>query len=58
MSSLVARALDSDLWFSFKNTPIAIIAAVVAFLLIAGAFLAPVIAPHTPFDLATLNLND
>ena len=58
MSSLVARALDSDLWFSFKNTPVAMVAAVLAFLLIAGSFLAPVIAPHTPFNLATLDLND
>lgn len=58
MNSLVARALDSDLWFSFKNTPVAMVAAVLAFLLIAGSFLAPVIAPHTPFNLATLDLND
>ena len=52
------RFLDSDLWWSFKNTPVAMAASVVALLLIVGALGAPVLAPHQPFDLATLSLND
>jgi peptide/nickel transport system permease protein len=58
MSGLAARAFDSDVWFSFKNNPVAIVAAIVALVLITGALFAPVFAPHRPFDLATLELND
>jgi peptide/nickel transport system permease protein len=58
MSSLTARWLDSDVWFSFKNNPVAIVAAIVAVVLITGALFAPVFSPHRPFDLATLELND
>jgi peptide/nickel transport system permease protein len=58
MTSLAARVFDSDVWFSFKNNPIAIVAAIVAFVLIVGALFAPVFSPHRPFDLATLELND
>ncbi len=54
----IARALDSDLFWSFKRSPITIGAALVAFVLIAGALFAPWLAPHNPFDLASLNLMD
>ena len=50
--------LDSDLVYSFRTNPVAIIAAIVALLLICGALFAPWVAPHRPFDLATLSLND
>ncbi len=58
MSGAVARFLDGDVWHSFKHSPIAILAAAVAAILIVGAVLAPWIAPHKPFDLASLSLND
>jgi peptide/nickel transport system permease protein len=54
----VARALDSDLWHSFKRSPVTVVSAVVALVCILGAVLAPWIAPHSPFDLASLNLID
>jgi len=54
----VARFLDSDLWYSFSHSPLTVVSAMVALLLIGGAVLAPVLAPHNPFDLATLNLMD
>jgi peptide/nickel transport system permease protein len=54
----IARALDSDLFWSFRRSPITIGAALVAFVLIAGALFAPWLAPHNPFDLASLNLMD
>ena len=50
--------LDGDLVYSFKTNPVAIVAAIVALLLILGAVFAPWVAPHRPFDLATLSLND
>ena len=56
--SLLARFFDSDLWWSYRHTPVAIAASLVTFVLFIGAFGAPVLAPHQPFDLATLSLND
>ena len=56
--SLVSRALDSDLWHSFSRSPVTVVSAVVALACILGAALAPWIAPHNPFDLASLNLID
>jgi peptide/nickel transport system permease protein len=52
------RAADSDIWWSFKSSPMTVVAAVATFLIIAVAFLSPVLAPHTPFDPATLSLSD
>ncbi|MBP8306533.1 MAG: ABC transporter permease [Burkholderiaceae bacterium] len=58
MSGAVARFLDGDLWYSFKQSPVAMAASLVAAIMIAGAILAPWVAPHQPFDLASLSLND
>ncbi len=52
------RFLDGDLFHSFRNTPVAIVAAIVAAIMIFGAIFANLIAPHTPFDLATLSLDN
>jgi peptide/nickel transport system permease protein len=54
----LARLLDSDIWFSFRTSPMAILAAVIALLCTICAVFAPWISPHNPFDLATLNLSD
>jgi len=53
-----ARFLDSDVWHSFRSSPMAMLAAGVALLCIFCAMFAPLIAPHNPFDLATLELSD
>ena len=55
---LLARLLDSDVWFSFRTSPMAILAAVIALLCTFCAVFAPWVSPHNPFDLATLNLSD
>ncbi|KPF68714.1 ABC transporter permease [beta proteobacterium AAP99] len=52
------RAWDSDLAYSFRHSPVAMIAAAVAIIMILGAVFAPWLAPHNPFDLATVDLND
>jgi peptide/nickel transport system permease protein len=52
------RFLDSDLWFSFTHSPTAIIAALIAVVCVTCAVFANWIAPHNPFDLATLDLID
>jgi len=52
------RTIGSDLLWSFRHAPVAIGAAAVAATMIAAAGLAPWIAPHDPFDLASLSLLD
>ena len=49
-------ALDSDLAFAFKRSPVAMTATTIFALLAIAAVLAPLIAPYNPFDPATLNL--
>ena len=54
----LARAWDSDLAYSFRHTPVAVAAAGLTLLCVGGALFAPWIAPHNPFDLASINLLD
>src|SRR5207342_2112438 len=42
----------------FRHSPVAMVSAAIVALCFAGAFLAPWIAPHNPFDLRTLSLQD
>jgi peptide/nickel transport system permease protein len=53
-----SRWLDSDVGYSFKTSPMAIVAALVAFICIFCAVFAGFTAPHSPFDLTTLELSD
>ena len=54
----MTRFFDSDIWWSFKRSPVTMIAAVFAVLCILGAVLAPLLAPHNPYDLAQISLLD
>ncbi|WP_237072792.1 ABC transporter permease [Pseudaestuariivita rosea] len=47
---------NSDLVYSFRRSPVAIISTLVTVILVLTAILAPLIAPHNPFDPSTLNL--
>ncbi len=58
MSSLLARWLDSDVGYSFRTSPMAIGAALIAFVCVFCAVFAGWVSPHNPFDLTTLNLSD
>jgi peptide/nickel transport system permease protein len=58
MLSWLRRIANGDILFSFRSSPVAIVAAVVACVLLIGAVFAPWLAPHRPFDLATLDLNE
>jgi len=53
-----AAAWNSDIGYSFRHSPVAIISAIVLFVCLAAALFAPWIAPHNPFDLKTLELGD
>lgn len=57
-ASALKRFFDGDVWYSFRRSPVAIGAAVVALVCLVCALLADRIAPHNPFDLATLELMD
>jgi peptide/nickel transport system permease protein len=57
-TTAIARFLDGDVWYSFRTSPVAMGAALVAFVCIFCALFAEVVAPHDPFDLATLELAD
>jgi peptide/nickel transport system permease protein len=53
-----ARFLDSDLWYSFRHSSTALVATIIALVCIVCALFANWIAPHNPFDLATIDLAD
>jgi peptide/nickel transport system permease protein len=48
---------NNDLAYSFRQSPVAIAAAVLTVICVGGALLAPWLAPHNPFDAASLDLN-
>jgi peptide/nickel transport system permease protein len=54
----VSAAWDSDVGYSFRHSPVAIVSAIVLVVCLGAALFAPWIAPHNPFDLKTLNLLD
>jgi len=54
----VARLLDSDIFYSFRRRPGVIVSAIIVFSFVVAALFAHWVAPHNPFDLATLNLLD
>jgi peptide/nickel transport system permease protein len=56
--SRLAAAWDSDLFHSFRRSRIVVIAALLTVLLAGAALLAPLIAPHDPYDLKSLSLLD
>ncbi|MBE9545678.1 MAG: ABC transporter permease [Proteobacteria bacterium] len=58
LSSGVKRFFDSDIFYSFRQSPTTIAAAAITLLIITGAVFAPWIAPQDPFDMASLDLLD
>src|SRR5262245_8526526 len=56
--SRLGQVWDSDLGYSLRSSPSVMLALAVLLVLVFGAAAAPIIAPHTPFDPATLNLMD
>lgn len=58
MQAALRRFFDGDVWYSFRTSPVAIVAAAIAFVCIFCALFADWVAPHNPFDLASLELAD
>ena len=53
-----ARFFDGAVWHSFRSSPLAMLSAAIAIACLAVALGADLIAPHNPFNLATLELAD
>ncbi len=53
-----ARAWDSDLAYSFRGSPVSMVAAALTLICLLGALFAPWLAPQDPFDSASLNLTN
>lgn len=49
---------NSDVGYSFRSSPVAMGAALLAFICVFCAVFAPWVAPHNPFDLTTLELSN
>ena len=58
LADFARRAADSDVWHSFRSSRIVVAATVVTLFIFIVSFLSPLLAPHTPFDPATLSLSD
>ena len=49
---------DSDIFYSFRRSPVTVLAFVTTVIFFVGAFAAPILAPFNTNDVATLNLMD
>lgn len=49
---------DSDFFYSFRKSPLVMIATLVTIVMMVSAIFAPYLAPHNPLDLAQLDLMD
>jgi peptide/nickel transport system permease protein len=54
----LARFFAGDVWYSFKQSPVAIVSAMLVLICVVSALFAPWLSPHNPFDLASLDLSD
>lgn len=54
--SRLRLALESDLFYTFRRSPVAMVSAAVVLLMVLSAVFAPLIAPTDPFNPASLNL--
>jgi peptide/nickel transport system permease protein len=54
----LAAFFDSDLLHSFLRSKLVVAAAMVSIVMVGAAFLAPLVAPHDPYDLKSLSLLD
>jgi peptide/nickel transport system permease protein len=55
---VLRRLWDSDLAWSFRRSPVTVVAAVLTIICVGAALAAPWISPQDPFNMAALNLND
>jgi peptide/nickel transport system permease protein len=54
----LSAAWKSDILYSFRRNPVAVASTIALAICLVAAFFAPWVAPHNPFDLKTLSLQD
>ena len=54
----ISRLLDSDIWYSFRSSPVTVVAGIVTLAIFFAAVFASWVAPHDPFDLRTVDILD
>ncbi len=54
----ISRLRESDIWHSFLASPVTVVSAILTLVFFLAALLAPLIAPHDPFDLAAIDILD
>ncbi|MCK5905865.1 MAG: ABC transporter permease, partial [Gammaproteobacteria bacterium] len=52
------RFFGSDIWWSYKSSPLVVIASLITFIIIFSSVFATYVAPFNPFDLAQFDLMD
>jgi peptide/nickel transport system permease protein len=52
------RFIDGDIFYSFRRSPVTVVAAAVTAAFILASAFAPIVAPHNTYDLSTLSLMD
>jgi peptide/nickel transport system permease protein len=55
---ILRRIWDHDLAWSFRRSPVTVVAAALTLVCVGAALLAPWASPQDPFDMASLNLSD
>ncbi|RCW47790.1 MULTISPECIES: ABC transporter permease [unclassified Halanaerobium] len=58
MREKLRKALNSDLFYSYKNNKLVILASIVLLLIVFSSVFAAFIAPHDPYNLASVSLMD
>jgi len=56
--SFINKIIDSDIFFSFKKSPTAIISSLILVIIFFCSFFVEIIAPYNPFDPSSLSLMD
>ena len=56
--SFINKSIDSDIFFSFKKSPTAIISSLILLIIFFCSFFVEIIAPYNPFDPSSLSLMD
>lgn len=50
--------IRSDFWYELLNSPVTVISAIIIIVMVVACTFAPIFAPHTPFDPATISIMD
>jgi len=58
MADGLRRFFGGDIWYSFTRSPVVMVSALVTVAIVGAAIFAPLVAPHNPFNLATVDLLD